>query len=426
MFSLFKNQNEISKEVINVFDYLTDIQKEDVSTRKASIDTTDAINSAINFALSRDGGLVFFPDGTYLVMKTIFASGHNIWLKGSGPGSTIIKFNNGNLDCIVSGGTPSAQIFRWSVTDFMFMYSGKTGGQTIKAHYTHNINIDNIVSNDCWSLFEFYVNNTINITNIYANGIRGDNSAFAISWKAPADGTGRSDIIFIKNFIANCYYSGANGIVWDGNAATLSAVDCYLLACNYAIIINNTARSKEFFPFFGNFYNVQIEGALINSVQINAGGYLKFVGCLIGNASGQEIVNDHDEYALTIGSDADASVTRGIKFIGCTMGGCRLGATLCDARDVDFLNCDFIGWWTTIPNTYAALTIWDNASDIKVIGCSSAMYGAPNPWKQGIFISPKAKRVIQSGNGWNLLFPNSITCEENVSNKVGKKLFNRK
>ena len=393
---------------INVFDYMTPVQKADVIARTALLDVTVPINNAILHASAIGGGGVFFPNGTYLIEGTINASFSDVTLEGSGIGATVLQFNNLALDCISIEGTLADQIFRINVTNFQFNYSGKTGGQAIKAHYAHNLGITNIASYQAWSLFDFFVNNTIRISNIYADGITGGAGAFAISWKAPSDGSARSDIIFIDDFIANGHYSGADGIVWDGLANSLSTSDCYLLQFAFPVIINNTGVVPNNVPLFATFNNLQIEGASSSAIQINAGGYYKFMGCHIINESGQAGQGNADTYALAIGPDLAGSLTRGIKFIGCTIGNSKQGAVFCNAKGVDFLQCDFIANPSTDVNAFAAISIGANAEDVTVIGCRSALFGTSHTWKNGLIADVGAVRILESYNNWTFAMTKEV------------------
>jgi hypothetical protein len=380
---------------INVFDFLSPLQKEDVTSRTCILDTTEAINSAINLADSMKGGMVYFSNGTYLITGTLHASVTNLVLKGSGIGSTILHFKNGDRDCIVAQGMTLNEIFGWSLSDMKLTFEGKTGGQTVRAHYTNNVVIYNIMVSECWSLFDFFINKNINLRDIFVDDIIGGEGAYAIHWRAPSDGSERSDILTIKNFVANGKYSGCDGIVWDGLAHTLTMTDCHLLKFNCPFIIKNTLGNKSgCVPMFGTFTNLRIEGARCSSLHIGSGEFFKFNSCNIINESGQEGQNSNDSHAVTIDSDDSGSITKAIKFIGCTIGGSKGSAVFCDAKNVDFLNCDFVSNSNTLYKQSAAIAVASNANNIKILGCSSSIFNGIDHWASTFVIDSNARNVI--------------------------------
>jgi len=63
----------ISGAPINVFDFMTPAEIDDVLTRTGSIDVADKIQEAIDLAETQKGGVVWFPSGVYLIGDTINA-----------------------------------------------------------------------------------------------------------------------------------------------------------------------------------------------------------------------------------------------------------------------------------------------------------------------------------------------------------------
>ena len=93
----------ISGAVVNVFDYMTPVEINDVSTRTSSIDVTSKIQAAIDS--SNDRFTVFLPKGTYKVTSTIYLRRDGMHLVGEGPGATEIRYENPSGGIVFSGDT---------------------------------------------------------------------------------------------------------------------------------------------------------------------------------------------------------------------------------------------------------------------------------------------------------------------------------
>ena len=128
----------ISGAVVNVFDHMTAAQIVAVQARDNSLDVSDAIQDAIDYVASKQGGVVFLPLGTYRVDTPINltsdtgTSRAGVTLQGEGGGLSNCTAINGNtggrlFDCvgtnflmfrdfyvIAVGATPSTIIFQMS------------------------------------------------------------------------------------------------------------------------------------------------------------------------------------------------------------------------------------------------------------------------------------------------------------------------
>lgn len=93
----------ISGAVVNVFDYMTEAEIDDVTSRTASIDVTSKIQAAIDSV--NTGLTVFLPRGTYKTTSTIFLRRSGVHIVGTGPGSTEIKYVNAAGGIMFSGDT---------------------------------------------------------------------------------------------------------------------------------------------------------------------------------------------------------------------------------------------------------------------------------------------------------------------------------
>jgi hypothetical protein len=93
----------ISGATVNVFDFMTEAEIADVTSRTASLDVTSKIQAAID---SINTGLtVFLPRGTYKTTSTIFLRRNGVHIVGTGPASTEIKYVNLAGGIVFSGDT---------------------------------------------------------------------------------------------------------------------------------------------------------------------------------------------------------------------------------------------------------------------------------------------------------------------------------
>ena len=91
----------ISGATVNVFDFMTDVEIADVTSRAALIDVTAKIQQAIDSV--NTGLTVFLPRGRYLTTSTIYLRRSGVHLVGTGPGSTEIKYVNASGGIVFSG-----------------------------------------------------------------------------------------------------------------------------------------------------------------------------------------------------------------------------------------------------------------------------------------------------------------------------------
>ena len=93
---------------VNVFDYMTQAQKDNVSARLATIDVTDAVQAALDDA---DTYGVFFPTGRYGVTSITISSAKFIWFDGA----TIVGLGVSPEDAVVKLEGGSCQIYNMAI-----------------------------------------------------------------------------------------------------------------------------------------------------------------------------------------------------------------------------------------------------------------------------------------------------------------------
>jgi hypothetical protein len=150
-------------------------------------DDTAAIQAAFNFANSQNGGLVFFPKGTYLTGNQITIPS-NLIMQGSGVGATKIK-------------TTASIAFR------NLGYT-TTGAQNITIK---DIEFDG--NNVAGAFFQFGGVENINIENVYMYGIAPDGVTAAIGFTTDSNSVDCKDITITNSIISAPDY----GVVFDSN-----------------------------------------------------------------------------------------------------------------------------------------------------------------------------------------------------------------
>lgn len=365
------------------------------------------------------GKNVWFPPGTYKITDSSLvgltkASHDGRVLMGSGVNATTLNFANGSADCIKIDGTDAGanQLSGFKISDMSLKTTSKTGGRILAISFAYKTQLQNLYI-EAWNGIEAYVTNNFDIENVNIQGVTGGSNApasyygpagqaparcFGLYWHAPSDGTYRSDALRAINFTIQASYSGADGILWDGEASTLDAFQCTTLSVNYGLRIRNSGASGSRYPQFGEFHNFNVDGAMTQGVRIEGGAGMRFVGCNISNTSGAGGQGNADTNALYIAHDEPNSYTRNLQFVGSTISNCRQDTALVAARNVKFVGCAFYDGGKAAANTYNGLTIETESEDVVVVGNGVGMYGANNNYKYAVQVKDTTVRVNVSAN----------------------------
>ncbi|MCA8326161.1 hypothetical protein, partial [Burkholderia cepacia] len=221
-------------------------------------DNTTFFQNAIAVLQSIGGGKLVVPSSSagFRIAGTLSITSGGVSIVGTNRQGSLLTFDNGSNDCITFTGTSFAtQIYGFELRDMRIQFGTKTGGRTFYAANSNQIVVDNIEINGCWTGFELYQNNTVQISNVVMQGVT-SSTGYGIYWHAAADGSGRSDWLILDNWAVNCMYSGANGLVIDGLVATLIATRCNILQCTVNILVYNSAESGNNFPNYLQFTDV--------------------------------------------------------------------------------------------------------------------------------------------------------------------------
>lgn len=154
------------KDVVSVKDF--------GATGNGVTDDTSAVQAAVDYVVSRGGGQVFFPFGTYLLVGTTGLDGikHGIHVPYTSPGiqgaSTSVDLVGEGRDTVLKAGSASMYVVRYSsslgcVRDLQILGDGTTlaGLALVGAHTTNDTGPASITHNDFTRLLISYCVNGI-------------------------------------------------------------------------------------------------------------------------------------------------------------------------------------------------------------------------------------------------------------------------
>lgn len=301
-------------------------------------DNTAIINSAIVTLGAAGGGILTIPAGTFVFTGTIFIAVNNICLRGAGRLATTLQFANGNVNCISVGSVFTTVISTPRLLDLNVSGSAKTGGYGLALFSTAGAIIRGCqFSNMSAGIYvQFNNNDLIQDCIILCQNASGYDSA--IKWFCVADASQSGQVLCLTNVTINCF-GNAQGILIDGPANTLRIQACGVIHAINGLLVQNTQGSNNLFPEFIFADDLEIDGVITSCVNIQAGRRFQFSNCSFFNNFGGE-TSDTD--VIQIASDGAHSVTSGIWFDNCTIGGAQTNGVYCVAKNVSFSNC-YIG-----------------------------------------------------------------------------------
>ena len=377
-------------------------------------DSTTAIQAAIDSLTN--GGVVYFPAGTYKITGTLAVTVNGVVLQGESKKSTKLLFANGASDCITAIGASYAnQLSGFEMHDMEFQFSGKTGGRTLVMKYAYRSSITNVSIEGCYTGFEIYGNNDAYLENIIfqiINGGSGTNfgcegniaqkptACYGIFWHGAADGTAQAIQLTTFNVTVTCGYAGADGLIWDGGASTWNMNQTTVLNSRYGIWVKNSELSAVHYPLFLNATNFCTDGVSKVGARFDAGAIFQLTNCALTNTSGSTGQGSADTHALAIYADTGNSWTREFYFSNCRIGYSKEIAAWVSGRNIIFSNCNFISGSTTPNNTYPAIQVVGTADHVSFTGCMANVFGATNNWKYGIQVDDGATNVSVVGNNF--------------------------
>lgn len=124
--------------VVNVFDYLTPDQINDVQTDAGSMDVTNSVQNAITAGL---GKVLYFPKGTYRINTFLYCTTSNTVFKGAGKGLSVLKKGSSDPSSILFI-YPSSGISNIEITGLTFD-SNNYSVSGLKTRYVSDLRIKN-------------------------------------------------------------------------------------------------------------------------------------------------------------------------------------------------------------------------------------------------------------------------------------------
>jgi hypothetical protein len=352
----------------------------------AAADDTAAIERAIEAAQKAGGGIVHIPVGTCLIKGTLHITRGNIWVRGEGRGSRLL-FANGAADGIEIGSRPS-QIYGVEISNIALDASGKTGGATVSMKNVAQSRLSDLVIDHAWEGFYAQRTNDIELDRVLIVASQ-TGTPFALKWYSPPDNAQRSDVLVLRDVAIQMDYSGGDCLVWDGMTQTLRGFGVALLGCAYGLHIENTARSKSYYPAFGMFNDLEIDGATREAVRIEGGGAFYFTGCELAddNPKGTDV--------MEVLPDRAGSLTRGIFITGSSLHDAQNSAAIINARDVRITGSAFFDVSKAGNGVSPAVVIGEQAERVSIVGSALGyVFGQSFHPSYGVRIEHGADHVL--------------------------------
>lgn len=383
----------------------------------ASLDNTAAFNTAIAFAAALNGGQILVPAQTFTFTGTLVVSTANISIVGENRFGSVLNFANRALDCLtVQGPSVALLIGGFTLANLSINGSSKSGGRALLLAFGYRAVIENLHVTNSYTGFEIFACNDVYMSNVTFQGIPGGSgtnffalgptaqkptACYGIFWHGGADNNTICLQLTTYNVTVSAIYSGADGFVWDGNAATWNGDQVTALNCRYGLWVKNSTQSASYIPEFMVMHNFNTDGMTAAGLRIDTGSAFSFTGSFIGNTSGSGGQGNADTQGLIINPDTGFGYTRELYFTNCRIGLSKQGAAYVAALDVKFTNCTFASGATQPDNTYPGLRIAAPSNGVIVDGCTFYLYGAPNNFKYAVQVDAGTSRVLLMGNDIN-------------------------
>lgn len=356
-----RNARDKQRERVSVKDF--------GATGDGSTNDTAAIQAAITYIQTQGGGVVFFPctSASYRVTGTLNIIGHGVTLEFESAFTKLV-FANGSSDCIVLDGTTvgGAGIYNLAIRRGLIDHSGKTGGTTIKLFKANNVLLDRVQINNAYQPFDFNVVNNVCLSNCQVNTVA--NGQFALRFRAPGDGSARSDVLTLFNTVIQCGTTGADGVEWDGYAHTMRIFGGGIIGARDAFVVKNTANSANYYPSFLMAYDLEIDGTTRIAVDIRAGNQFNFATCdifCLSSASGP---------VVKVSPDSSYSITHSVRFTGGRITGGQGKLLDFNAKNLNVTGATLAGGAAAGSGSAEAIAIGANAENVLIVGNNIGQY----------------------------------------------------
>jgi hypothetical protein len=385
---------------VEITDYCTSAQiASNIATcGQAAINAAQALTTG-----SYGGATIHFPAkfSPYKLTGTLTVTSSFVKLKGDGKQATYIDCSgNVTADCLVFG-NGGAQIRDVGVSDLgVFGSTSATAGAAvhIKSAYRPfvlNVDLENVhrgVDVDT-------NNNSILLKDVLINlNQAAGNADYGVYWHDKGDGTSRSDVLYLYNVTeAAKYQAGTVGLLLDGLVNTVVGDGLHLLKNQYGMRVVNSANSASYVPAFSDLHDVEIEGASVAALSIEAGSEWKFVNADITNSYGATSQGSADTYAVQCLPDSSYSVTRGLMIANSRIGLTAQSGAFLNCRDAQMSNIQFASTGEAALNTYPVISVGSSAQDVILSGITCEEFGGAAKASQCLSVASGAARIKAYG-----------------------------
>lgn len=371
-----------------------------------------AINAAIahanGLATSTAGGAVIkFGAKTYKSTASLTALANFVTLQGQGTQATRLLFSGLSTDWVTIGNLSTAtrdqcirdMLITGDGTNTASEASGVVTGAAIKVLNSFEPMIERVrVEYALCALDVGAATNLVRVNDCYLM-VNQASALYGINWHAAGTGAERADNLWLTGTVVDGSWSGAStiGINWRGFAHTLSMTGGAVLKCAKLLYVQNPANSSAYYPSFGTFTGVAFEGAKTRSIEITAGGNIRFDGCDISNSTGAASQGGADDICVKITADASYSVTRAISFTDCLIGLCRQEGISADCRDLRLIGTQLYSTSAVGSASYSAISLGANVVKAQILGTVAEMYGGLARAAYGVTVNAAAQAVVIDG-----------------------------
>jgi hypothetical protein len=357
------------------------------SASKSDSDNLAAINAALAWVGGKGGGTVIVPVGSFNVTPGVAMQASGVILRGVSTTGSRLVFSGATGDDIYLQGTSSPGIYNCQVLDLTIEHSGtKTAGASIRMYRANQCQVSRVIVSNAFNAFDIKTINNVIISESVALNIRGD---FGVKFWSLGDGSERSDVLTIKDTVINMSPGGGDGIVWDGFAHTLRLVSVGVLNARYGLVVKNTAVSGSYYPSFGEFFDLEIDGTTVTAARIEAGANISFAACDLFNLS------TATGPIVEVLADASGSFTNGISILGGRIYGGAKEAIVMGGRNFTLSGGARVGGGSATG--YSCIRIANNAQDFIIGGgcqIGTTWGSAVNKYDFGVLIEATTYRGL--------------------------------
>lgn len=389
-----------------------------------SNDDTSAFQATVN-SLQAKGGLIQVQAATCVIAGTLTVQYNGITIEGAGENATVLLFTgSGTADgievgssvasgvCI--GGTPPPACYQTSgdgLRNISLQAPNRLGGFLLDVNGTLNFSASNVTYSG-WKVLRVIYSNTATFSNF--NGYTRVDTEYAIDMTMSIT-TGTTagwynDIApTFYNFIVNAQGLNTVGgcLNIDGPIFTPILYSVHLLNCGNGMAISNSARSTTIYPEFVQSYDLEIDGASIQGLIVQAGSQGNFIGCDVDVSA----ATSGSHYPLLMGNDYGFSYTRGYTFTGCQFHDGPSSAAFIEGIAITFANDQFYDTNKGVTGTLPAVVISAANTDNILISGSLAgqRYGDSAQPNYGVLIDSSVTGTVSlTGNDYTAATTGSV------------------